>query len=949
MFKLIKSKIKYKFVVTFIAISLIPLVIISFINIYNSREKLKEESFNKLTLVKELKKEQIEKYFDNINKQILTLSEDKMIVSAMREFNSSFHNYLSENKINDNDLSNFANNVKKYYQQEFLFRLNKNLDSPDNIDKYWSNDPYTIAFQNLYIYQNSYPTGEKLKLDAASDGSTYSKTHSVYHPIIRNFLERFGFYDIFLVDIKTGHIVYTVFKEVDFSTSLLTGPYKNTKIAEVFNQASEANTHGEVFLSDFDMYAPSYNAPAAFISTPIYDGKEKIGVLIFQMPIDEINNIMLSGKNWENIGLGKSGETYLVGEDLKMRSNSRFLIEDKEGYLAALKKAGVAPDVLKRIESLNTSILFQPCETETAKRALQGEKGTAIITDYRDVNVLSAYIPLNLKGLKWGLLAEIDKDEAFKAANNLTYYNLLIVILTSVLVFMMSIKVAKIISAPIIEISNAAQKIERGEEDVVLKVTSSDEIGTLETAFNAMVEKLNLQISYLDKVPTPITIVDKDFDIVYANKKGAELLGKTTKDLMGKKCYDNFKTGICNTDRCVVAKAIKEKKVTSDESSMNINNSDIPILLSGAEIKNKAGLTLGGLEYITEITEIKERENYLTRSSEKLMQAMDKFSEGDLNVQVQPEKLDDQMGKLYKFFNNSVLKIKNMIMDVNFAVSDTLNLVQDFSNAVNHLAHGATKQTEQTTEIAGAIEEMSKTIIETSKNTANVSLEAKKSGEHAKEGGEVVNRTIEGINKISQVIHSAVNVVDSLGNSTKKIGEITNVINDIADQTNLLALNAAIEAARAGEQGRGFAVVADEVRKLAEKTSKATKEISIMINSIQSEANLAISSIKEGSVEIEKGVVLAREAGNSLTKIINSSSNLVDLINQVAAASEQQSAASEQISKSVENISAISQEFAGISQEINNYTNNLNNLMDNLSRLLENFKVSESKYQHYLN
>ncbi|MBK7091914.1 MAG: hypothetical protein IPH59_09365 [bacterium] len=128
------------------------------------------------------------------------------------------------------------------------------------------------------------------------------------------------------------------------------------------------------------------------------------------------------------------------------------------------------------------------------------------------------------------------------------------------------------------------------------------------------------------------------------------------------------------------------------------------------------------------------------------------------------------------------------------------------------------------------------------------------------------------MNKIASVVQDSAATIQALAKSSDQIGEIISVIDDIADQTNLLALNAAIEAARAGEQGRGFAVVADEVRKLAERTTKATKEITDMIKGIQSDTKGAVVSMEQGIHEVEGGRQLADKAGESLNAILDFSS-----------------------------------------------------------------------------
>ena len=324
---------------------------------------------------------------------------------------------------------------------------------------------------------------------------------------------------------------------------------------------------------------------------------------------------------------------------------------------------------------------------------------------------------------------------------------------------------------------------------------------------------------------------------------------------------------------------------------------------------------------------------------------LDIMSSGDLTARVKGDyKGDHQLIK--DRINKLGESLSNVIRDVTEAIEATASASSQISSSAEEMASGAQEQSAQTTEIASAIEQVTSTILETTKN-ANIAAESTKSaGEIAKEGGKIVKDTVDGINKIAEVVSVAAETVSKLGKSSDQIGEIVQVINDIADQTNLLALNAAIEAARAGEQGRGFAVVADEVRKLAERTTKATHEIRIMITQIQKETFGAVESINLGTEQVKLGREKAFQAGNSLKEIITSSDGVVEIVNQVATASEQQARGSEQISKNIEMISNITQQSATGIQQIARAAEDLSRLTENLQNLINQFKVDGNIYLH---
>ena len=506
----------------------------------------------------------------------------------------------------------------------------------------------------------------------------------------------------------------------------------------------------------------------------------------------------------------------------------------------------------------------------------------------------------------------------------------------------------KAISKPVDAFNDALEKIKNGDYKLRIDVNTQNEFKNITEAFNYLIEKFGLQSQYLENLPAPVMHIDKEFNIQYMNKKGAEVVGRSQKELIGQKCYDQFKTGHCKTENCALFKAMKFGRGFSAETIAYPNNKKVPILYFGSPVMDKENLIIGAVEQVTDITEIKEMQDYLTRSAQTMMKAMEQFADGDLTIKVVPEREDDEIAKLYYAFNKSVLNINNILNHVAETIHATASASIQISSSAEEMAAGAQEQSAQTSEVASAMEEMTRTILETTKNAGIASQNASSAGVIAGEGGKVVEDTVDGMKRIAEVVSRAADTVKQLGTSSDQIGEIIQVINDIADQTNLLALNAAIEAARAGEMGRGFAVVADEVRKLAERTTKATKEIAGMILKIQTETKGAVESIQEGTEEVKKGKEMANQAGSSLKQIIDASNKVVDNVNQVASASEEQSTAAEQISQSVESINNISNESAAGIQQIARSAEDLNKLTEKLQKLIGSFKINtEGTETHY--
>ena len=364
--------------------------------------------------------------------------------------------------------------------------------------------------------------------------------HRKYHPILREFADRFGYHDVFLVDTE-GKIVYSVSKETDFATNLLDGPYRESNLAAAFAAVRDAPASDDVRLVDFVHYRPSYDAPASFIATPIDDGPERLGVLVFQMPVEEIERVMTGNQNWRADGLGETGETYLVGPDFKMRSDSRFILEDPAGYLAALEDAGVSAFDLTRIRDFGTSILLQEVRTEAATAALAGETATTLTTDYRGIPVLSSYAPLALQDLEWAVLAEIDAAEAFAPITKFTR-NLALGLTAILLVVLLLLWfVSRRLVAPIVLLDSAARRFTEGEQQVEVPVASGDELGRLSESFNRMFRSIHQQTAELTRTNDELKSVksmilrwDPDGNILFMNEFGQDLFGFSEQELVGR-------------------------------------------------------------------------------------------------------------------------------------------------------------------------------------------------------------------------------------------------------------------------------------------------------------------------------------------------------------------------------------------------------------------------------
>jgi class 3 adenylate cyclase len=492
-FKFNWLSIKSKLIVMLLTVSSSSILVTAYLGYQSGKSNLTDRVFNQLTSVRASKAYQIQSYFKTIRNHIQTLSNDPSVGNAIAEFTNAYRQLETLPLPADN-----SQKITAYYQNEFLPKLAKTEQGSPVLNSFLPESNASNYLQYYYIATNSHPIGKKHLLDKANDGSEYSRIHERYHPIFRNIIEKFGYYDMFLID-PQGTVVYTVYKETDFTTNYTTGAYNDSNLARLVASVRRSKQKDYASIIDFESYAPSYGAPAAFIAAPIFNQSKFVGVLAIQVPVDEINNVMTGNGEWESDGLGKSGESYLVGQDYLMRSVSRFLIETPEEYIQTLVALGATKDTITRIRQYKTSILAQSVRTTAVEESLMGKQGLKIIRDYRDVPVLSSYSLLQIEGLKWAILSEIDLAEAYAPIYDFERQLVISATLLMLLVILLAMVMASLFVKPINQLIASARKVAAGQLDAIAVLGTEDEFGELAQSFNLMVSSLRDQTDLVEE------------------------------------------------------------------------------------------------------------------------------------------------------------------------------------------------------------------------------------------------------------------------------------------------------------------------------------------------------------------------------------------------------------------------------------------------------------------
>lgn len=453
-------------------IGLIPTVITALIGLYSSSTSLEEQKVESLKAIAHLKSDTLENYFENTETILLNIAKSPLTMSAAPSLINAFKLYPFDVEDEASRAESEAK-LKAFYGDEFLAKLEKTgantVDTDALVDAI---SQKTKSLQHAYISGNHYPLGQKDQLRKA--GSTdYDYAHRRVHVNFRQYVKDFNLYDLFIVDLSSGDIVYSVFKEIDFATNLKTGPFKDSGLGLAYKQLSESIIQGkplETLFVDYQKYLPSYDLPASFIATPININGVPKAALIVQLPIEKITQVMS-----RNYGLGDTGESYLVGPDKRLRSDTFH-----EGGLTVVSS-------FRKNKTIDTAVVnnaFASDERES-EFGLHGH-------NYANESTLSVYRKVPVGNAEWLIVVEQKTTEALSAIYSLGLIYLLVVIVLLSSVLFVSKTFGRLISRPIQDLSHFILSLrEHWRFSERAQVHSKDETGQAADALNTMLGSLD--------------------------------------------------------------------------------------------------------------------------------------------------------------------------------------------------------------------------------------------------------------------------------------------------------------------------------------------------------------------------------------------------------------------------------------------------------------------------
>ena len=486
--------VQSKLLVSFVLLTIAGITVLTGVGYLTARQSLTASAERQLLGLQRSKAGIVKSMLTSMRNEVLAFSAADVVTRAAVALRVA-HRDLERVAVTPK----MTEDVTRFHLAEFEPAVAKNLSITPTEGSSLPTSAAEWYLHYHYLVQAPKPYGASRLLASATDTSRYGAALGEAQASLGPFIKRLGFENILLVDPETLEVFYSYQESVVLGTNLASGPYASSNFATLARALSTSKDVDDYRVADFEAYRPQLGAPGAFIGSPVFDGPRMVAVMLLRFRLEPISDALSGGRQYEAEGLGRTGQVYMVGPDLTMRTDSRFLIEDPEAFIATLRHSKLTSRTADTVERLNTTILTVPVDNEATRAALRGQSGVMAIEDYRGVDALMAYGPIDLDSLRWAVIAKIDREEAMAPLAAYTRRALAVGGALALLASVIAMFMAAALTRPIAALVGAARRVSKGTLDVQVDVAPDDEYRELGEAFNEMVRSLRASREDLDR------------------------------------------------------------------------------------------------------------------------------------------------------------------------------------------------------------------------------------------------------------------------------------------------------------------------------------------------------------------------------------------------------------------------------------------------------------------
>ncbi len=726
--------------------------------------------------------------------------------------------------------------VTKHNQMEYMFEATRG-----DIELLAEAPASLTMFAELKEYHDDMQVGEKDLFPV--DTQRYQRIFENNKKYLQDFMETYDYYDLFIICAAHGHVMFTVAQENDLGENVSYGPLRTSGLGKLWSEVTKTNTTAFV---DFAPYPPSNNQPAAFIGTPISDSNGKtVAVLAAQISSDKLNAIMQ-----ESTGMGNTGESFLVGADKRMRSDS---VKHAEWNVA---------------DSFSGSVESNGYNTIAVENALAGQHESITMTDPTSREVLAAYVPFDFMGTRWAVVSTMETDEVNQPVNALIRHVLFIVIFFTVLIVGFAFWIALGITNPIQEIARYIDKFGKGDLSENLMITSKDEIGDMAGDLNRAVGNIRSIMEELMSSTDILTHASNELSSVSSQ------MASSAEEMSSQSNTVAAATEQVSTNVGTVAAA-------AEQSSSVITNIAAMTEEMSSTFKNIAIIANDASSKVTD----------MSRSGQDM-------SNGVANVATAIEEMSASFGEVAKStaqaskisrnasINAEEISVKMEALETaSQQIGKVINVIKDIADQTNMLALNAT------IEAAGAGE--------AGKGFAVVAGEVK----------ELARQSAEATDEISGQIE---NIQSSTNEAVQAIASIRQTIMEIANINETIASSVEEQTSTTNEISRNVSGNAGQARNVAENADSLARLVTDIANSTN-EASQTANEVARNVEETSGGVKeIARSSGEAAKGVQDISKNIQGInvaSNQTASGAGHTNQSAQELSGIAESLKEIVNRF----------------------------------------